>query len=201
MNPDDSDGAYHRGIWIEGLDMGARSYTEQRNRIMRWFNRLEKQYEGVQLVDIEKAGIYIDSCQDEVYAFFMNCYHLKDWINEDPKVPLSATSNVENFINSTECLRICADMCNRSKHSELTRYVRIDKDTELHSQAYSPERRYEIITRDNSDVIDAISEKGMWLKFRYEIGYLGKTIDALELAKSCIEKWGDFIAEHGLPVE
>ena len=61
-----------------------------------------------------------DNYIDDVYAFFQNCYHLKDWIKNDPTLPSSIRSEVEDYIDQTRALSICADLCNALKHLKLS---------------------------------------------------------------------------------
>ena len=69
---------------------------EQFERVKRWYSRIRDIYQG-------KPHIFpSDYYQDEVYAFFLNCYHLKDWIKNDDTVEPSKKNNVENFINQNE---------------------------------------------------------------------------------------------------
>jgi hypothetical protein len=40
-----------------------------------------------------------DNYIDEIYAFFLNCYYLKDWIKHDPTVPAPVQQAVEGWIS------------------------------------------------------------------------------------------------------
>jgi hypothetical protein len=50
---------------------------EQYERAWRWLIRLGDTDTG------RLHGSVSDSYQDEVYAYFQNCYHLKDWLKND----------------------------------------------------------------------------------------------------------------------
>ena len=90
-------------------------HKEQFERVQRWYEIFK---------EINKGRIHnrtSEFYQDEVYAFFINCYHLKDWIINDKTVVILGTKakkrkHVENYINSVDELKICADICNGSKH-------------------------------------------------------------------------------------
>jgi hypothetical protein len=87
-------------------------YQKQVERVERWYKRFAE-------ID---AGKLHDSdseyYQDDVYAFFLNCYHVKDWIIQDNSIIFldgSATVKhrgqvTEDFINNCTALRICADV-------------------------------------------------------------------------------------------
>jgi hypothetical protein len=70
------------------------TYLEQYRRMMRSYERF---------ASIDRGRVYdpsSESYDDEVFAFFLNCYHLKDWIkNDDGAGP--AQNDVESFINSS----------------------------------------------------------------------------------------------------
>jgi len=88
-------------------------FEEQFNRVKRFFDRIQ-----------DKEQIRTDY-EDNLWSFFQNCWHLKDWIKNDPGVPSSVSSAIEGDIKKYESLMICADLANRSKHFNLQR-VRLD---------------------------------------------------------------------------
>ena len=55
----------------------------------------------------------------ELFSFFEVCYHLKDWVKHSEKYTKGEMSDVEEFINSSKALIICANICNRLKHCQL----------------------------------------------------------------------------------
>ena len=83
-------------------------WVDQYYRMKRWYYLLEKMRKSTE-VDDDPTINYIDV----IYAFFQNCHHLKDWIKNDH---LKTNPDVEQFINENECMKICADICNGSKH-------------------------------------------------------------------------------------
>jgi hypothetical protein len=96
-----------------GKDMTAFGYHEQYDRMRRWYDRFSAVNDG-RLHDVQSEN-YLD----EIYAFFQNCYHLKDWIKNDSLVPSNIRASVESSINSNRALSICADICNSLKHLQL----------------------------------------------------------------------------------
>ncbi|MCF6150442.1 MAG: hypothetical protein E3K37_17540 [Candidatus Kuenenia sp.] len=88
-------------------------FEEQFYRVKRFFDRIQ-----------DKEQIRTDY-EDNLWSFFQNCWHLKDWIKNDPGVPSSVSSAIEDAVNEYESLMICADLANRSKHLKLQR-VRLD---------------------------------------------------------------------------
>lgn len=51
-----------------------KKFEEQYERVKRWYQRVEAITFGM------AHNKNTDFLQDEVFAFFINCYHLKDWI-------------------------------------------------------------------------------------------------------------------------
>ena len=78
-------------------------------RVERWLKRIEA-------TDRERTEY-----EDFLWAFFQNCWHLKDWIKNDGKLPATITGCVESDIRNYDSLKMCGDICNKSKHFELNR--------------------------------------------------------------------------------
>ena len=54
-----------------------------------------------------------DCISDAVFNFAVTGYHIKDWLKSE------GVSGVEEHINNNPMLRLCADLCNGSKHQLL----------------------------------------------------------------------------------
>ena len=101
----------------------AKSYRKKYKQVVRDFDRLQNIYNGLDPIsgttrfeDLEDK--FAGPGEDPVYTFFEHCYHLKDWIKEDNTAQkLGVDKFVEDFINNNNCLRVCADLCNASKHA------------------------------------------------------------------------------------
>lgn len=194
--------------------MRKKSYREQYNRMLRRFDDLKAIYADynapwkvkIQKMDsgITRTKFFIDSFGadelydynmkykergiDTIYTFFQNCFHLKDWMKEDSDIRILVSSkDIEDFVNQDSYLTICADLCNGSKHSRLKYNIRQDKDTDVEATCY--------VLRQEED-LEELSVSGAFL-----VICSGREYDALELAKSCIERWDDFIAKYGLPLD
>jgi hypothetical protein len=151
-------------------------YIEQFDRLRRWYQRLVPPGEGSAQPET------IDSYRDDFYAFFVNCYHLKDWIKNDPSVP-HLKGEVESFINRTESLSICADICNGLKHLKING-SRGGHNPRIHPEPHS---RWEIGTDPN--------KRGIGFVISTESG----EYDALQLAFDCMMNWEFFLAQNGEP--
>lgn len=150
-------------------------FTEQFKRTERWHKRLK-----VICKTIPKDWGPLEE-EDDVLAFFQNCYHLKDWVINDPSCEiLDKKKEVEKLINNSEFLKVCADLCNGSKHLELMN-PRLDKETKI--------TRVITVARHVSDPVIA-------RHFMIKSG--SKNYEALDLANRCIEEWKIFFKTKGM---
>jgi hypothetical protein len=91
-------------------------YREQYERMKRWYSCFAETDAG-RSHDAASSDFYTD----EIYAFFLNCYYLKDWIKHDGTVSPAVQNAIESHVNSSRPLRLCADICNSLKHLRLSR--------------------------------------------------------------------------------
>jgi hypothetical protein len=146
------------------------SYITQLNRVLRWYQRVKKISRGI--IHFRDSHFY----EDELFAFFLNCYHLKDWIKEDPNAAHVRVA-VEPFINSSPALSLCADLCNCQKHATLKRKPRSGHDRRLG-------RRFHFNLGNGPRI----------LSIRYEIVTDDATYDAYDIAQQCIRDWQTFLS-------
>jgi len=162
-------------------------HQEQFERLQRWYERFKKINDGQ--VHDKSSEFY----QDEVYAFFMNCYHLKDWIIEDDAVVLASKDDkgkkkriVENYINSVDDLKLCADICNSLKH------LCLDKNRKPRS---GEDPKF-----DRKSAKLNIGVGPIKIEMKYIIDTLSGPRDAFDIATKCIEAWGKFYSDNKLNV-
>src|SRR5260370_12903142 len=84
--------------------MGYTGYRHQLDRARRFLERMEA-------VDANEVEF-----QDMVWAFFQNCWHVKDWVEHDPQVPRLMKDAVIDRAHRSSVLKICREMCNGTKH-------------------------------------------------------------------------------------
>lgn len=153
-------------------------YQQQFKRMKRWYGRIKKIDQRIP--DEFNLRTNFRNYLDEVYAFFQNCYHLKDWIKNDDTVTQLAKDKVEDFIDKNVCMSICADLCNGSKHLKLIKPSRSKKDPKLQGLKVSMKR----------------GEPKPIIKVKISIKTKTGTIDALELVSECVQKWEEFIKKN-----
>lgn len=144
-------------------------YLEQYERVKRWYERLRLVNEG------KEFKLPSDYYQDEVLAFFINCYHLKDWIKNDP-ASKGLRRGVEEFVSKSEALGVCGDVCNGSKHLVITK-GRISSNTKIGGRNF----------------FLALGESLPIFRARYKIISGDKEYDAFDLATRCMEEWRMFL--------
>lgn len=149
---------------------------EQFERSKRYLNRVRNIYSGI----LSPIGHDRDSYDDDVISFFIHCYHVRDWIIHLNKIGITARQ-VDQFINDHVPLRICADLANGSKHCQLTRNLRTDRQPHFISKQ-----------RKTSFWLTG-SGGGNYMESKYKILSGGIIYDALELAEESVLLWTDFI--------
>ena len=68
-------------------------HIEQLERAGRWYQRVKE------IADGRDHSVSTDFYEDEIHAFFINCYHVKDWIKNYPTVKCSS-KDVEDYVNA-----------------------------------------------------------------------------------------------------
>ncbi len=166
------------------IEKKRRDWKSQLDRVKRNYDRAKKACYGQ--IDINGCGrlVHEQSCLDQIYNFFMNCYHLKDWLKKD-----NSFSGIEEFIDKHRELQLCADICNAHKHFELT-YKRLGDD-----------KNHEVKEKNEFTKIEGGK---MRKKITYFVNIVNTETDetlaryeALDLAKKCIELWEEFIKKYG----
>ncbi len=147
-----------------------RKCEEQFERVKRWYERFKRINEGTAQ---EKSTEYY---HDEVYAFFLNCYHLKDWIKNDTDVPEEVRQDVERFVGKSDALSTCGDLCNSIKHLKLNTPPR--RDAEFGRRLFK---------------VHIVEGAGSSMAVEYSIMTVRGQIDAFELATNCLHGWEQFI--------
>lgn len=151
-------------------------YREQLDRVRRYFNRIER---------INNSGEFdrpVEDLLDDVHGFFQNCYHLKDWLKNDPAFTMHTGPQIEQYIKNTPELAICADICNSTKHLILTRTPR---------SGAVPTMGKKQITIDITDTVsfsgEPVKEVPQRISMKVEIDHNGVTLDAFDVAKKCFK--------------
>src|SRR4030095_2546076 len=88
-------------------------HIQQYGRVRRYLERIQDQ-------DRDRTEY-----EDDLWSFFQNCWHLKDWLinDEDPGVSPELRDELKHKLSDSlgpyANLRICGDLANRTKHLKL----------------------------------------------------------------------------------
>lgn len=153
--------------------MTVQGWRVQYDRMRRWHARVR----SATAVD----DLYIDS----VYAFFIFCFHLKDWLAMDDSVAREVANAAEQLMNTDYPMQLCADLANGLKHVSVTRRPRLPAPVTLSTGIPSPEA--------SSNVDDYL---GLLPTIRAADGSF--IAGAPEIADLCVDRWDTFLRQHGL---
>ncbi len=153
------------------------SYLEQFARVQRFLKRIENQDRDSNDYD------------DDFWSFFQNCWHLKDWIKYDDSISSDICKSIEEGALNFLSLRICADLCNRSKHLKLTRNIR--EDAKITSRN----------TTVNAPTLSMNNENNAKLKCASTCEHIitlqdGSEFVALEIARQAVKDWESLLSEY-----
>lgn len=149
------------------------TWKEQWERVNRYYDRFRKINEG-----LEGHGEPSDYYFDDMLAFFLNCFHLRDWLKKDNFQSTKIRKTPDKYVEDTLCLAICADLANAVKHMKLD-----GKKFPLKSGS-APGR-----------IIRSMSVTGgsPIVVLKANIEHNGKVIDAFDLARECMDAWKEFL--------
>lgn len=148
------------------------NFLEQLDRVRRYLERIKNQ---------DRDSTEYD---DDLWSFFQNCYHLKDWIKNDPDVAEEIKGVVEEFVNGSQELRICADLAIRSKHSELRKVREDARITSRNVTIYPPTAGSDSTGTSTCQHIITLGD--------------GRKLIALDVARRAVEAWECFLSHKRL---
>ncbi len=167
-------------------DAGDASYKSQYKRVMRWYSLIKEIHEGRAHDRDEKYY------EDTYYAFFQNCYHLKDWIKNDSAIqskvnPKSLRNHpVEGYVNSNELLQLCGDICNATKHLILD------------WKPKHPQSQILMQRLGKNIKLELGGTEPPIISIDYVIQLKGASKNAFEVATDCIELWKIYLKNNEL---
>ncbi|MGA2585908.1 MAG: hypothetical protein ABSF88_02610 [Candidatus Aminicenantales bacterium] len=112
---------------------------------------------------------------DIVQSFFIFCYHLKDWLNNDLNIKVE---DIRELFSSNPELRYCADLCDGFKHLRRTKKLHSKSQPDYEKKVF--EFREEIRIPGCKFIIS--TDQG--------------DMDAFILASKCMDIWYEFIVKY-----
>ena len=147
------------------------TWRDQWERVERRLNDVRAVYRG--------APGGTPAAVDAVQSFFESVHHLKDWLGNDPTSPLTRADG-DALIESSNELKLCADLANGSKHFGLTRTRTGDLGTD--------------VTRNDATVFVGTGTSA----HRFYIESRGVELDVLDVAEVAVATWAHHLATKGL---
>jgi len=148
-------------------------YEAQLERAKRWKEKIEGIMDDYRNGKLSEEPVIL---ADMINAFFIFCHHIGDYIINDTNITINDQLVYDN-INNNECLKICHDICNGTKHLTLTRpktsgghfWVRLIANTNMKTKVKTFDVRLNSGTKDE---------------------------EFSALAENCINKWEEFIEKE-----
>lgn len=137
-------------------------------RMRRWLDRLKN------LLNNRGHDYTTDLFVDYFLAFFQNCYHLRDYLQNTNVV---SKNELDKLFENSVKLKACRDICNGTKHFSISK-PSIDAD-------FSIFRAY--------DYFNEYPNNEQWKVLVYDTTY-----DIVELARDCANEWTNFLLEQKL---
>ncbi|MEU4292111.1 hypothetical protein AB0E63_28130 [Kribbella sp. NPDC026596] len=160
-----------------------------------------------QLIEVATGSgpqlISSDHARDALLHFYMDAYHLKDWIGNDPAAGTASTS-VEDFVKATATLRLCADLANGAKHLKLTSTKTGDMQTGISSQSIIVQPgtvRARATVNDGGPITateNVPADDPMPALHSWEATSAGKMHDLVALADDVVATWTAWLQQQHL---
>jgi hypothetical protein len=163
-----------------------RDWKDQYERVIRWRVRLAGAAPGID-PDLPALRAF----QDYVHAFFVDCYHLTDWLLE---AGVAGEDEMKDFFLKNKCLRVAQGICDSAKHFHL----RKRHDSKFYREHYGGAA---IVVAESSTGVSAVfpqTDPSIALSGQYFVTTDEGTHDILTLADQCILAWTQLITSKGL---
>jgi hypothetical protein len=143
MDPRDDPRSWHKG----------QGWEDQLRRAQRWHRR------ATAAIGNARAGGMSDDDWDDIYAFFMNAYHVGDWMIADGAC---TRTDWYNLVKDHFELSLCRDLCNGVKHRRLTGKPAVDASPWTLREYVPPGERWHLLVGEPrrfhllEDVVDGV---------------------------------------------
>jgi hypothetical protein len=148
------------------------AYIDQFARVKRYLVRIESQNRDPTEYD------------DDLWSFFQNCWHLKDWVKNDSSLRPGLRhkfrgKELKKTLKECPSIKICADLANRTKHFELASNW-FDAEVTQRNVTVNLGKR----THSTSEHIITLND--------------GTKKVALKVARDAVKEWKKFFKTHKL---
>ncbi len=136
--------------------------------------------------DIKRFSVVTDdnfkSAVDAFTSFFIQCYHLRDWLIQSRY----GSRDINLFLSKSICLSLCRDLANMQKHKNIDMYESL--------YHFVNHRDFGIVTPITT-YFDPTKKEN---RFGLDIKEFGTLIDVIDLAEECVEEWEKFLYIHSI---
>lgn len=153
-------------------------YEQQLERTRRYYKRFQAINDGLEATAPSEHYI------DDMHAFFSVCYHIKDYLKNDPAFKKHTDQAIEAYVTNTQALAICADICNGQKHLALTRPPRSGGQPQFGKRTIA-------VGVGHSLAGDEVPQK---LAIQLEVEHAGNKLNAFAIASDAMNAWEVFVA-------
>lgn len=163
------------------------------DRVERWYKRIQEDQNHQDEID---ADIQLDN----IYAFFHNLYHLKDWVKADEKKfgvkrNKSLGTQLERLFDKdvgVKSMKVCSDLVNGLKHVVLNNY-RLDPETGVKKSTITKSIRLEYVVKGQSDTPSKDQQPS--INRRFIVTCLNVKYDIFDLARDCYKEINKFFKD------
>ncbi|HLG24161.1 MAG TPA: hypothetical protein VI564_04515 [Candidatus Nanoarchaeia archaeon] len=173
---------------LERLGIPVKPHLEQFARVHRWKKRLDK----IRFSNSQESSQ--PEHYDFIYAFFTNCYHLRDFLKHSKAIQ---TKLVDEFFTKNKEMQICRDICNESKHCVLDSPsigLEILNTNKKSAKGWAGV----CLIREYDPFQEVLKNDNPVKNIKYVVLADGKKYNVFELADKCYQLWTNFFKENKL---
>jgi hypothetical protein len=179
------------------------------------YQSMVRAYESLHALatDIGNTAVIGPAAGDAAKTFFIECYHLKDWLKKDLRI--KRPQDVEDFITNSPALSLAADLCNSLKHAgfDPNKNPRSGANLNQINLAHSLDIPANASASDEAGFIKMVKNPsdGDTITISRSIGRTrpvatatvvltvgGKKHEALKIATQCVKDWDSFLSTQGI---
>ncbi|MCK9578056.1 hypothetical protein M0R01_01010 [bacterium] len=144
-------------------------YNEQLDRVKRLRDDLNR----FSVATDENFNMAIDAFT----SFFIQCYHLKDWLIDSRYGRI----DIDIFVSRSPSLSLCRDIANTQKHKKLDKYE---------PQNHFVNHKVGDILTPIIEYYDPFRDQN---RFGIDVQEFDTLVDVVDLVKQCVEDWERFL--------
>jgi hypothetical protein len=173
---------------LKDLGLPIKPHLEQLERTKRWKKRLD---------DIRYSNSSVDKIPyqlDFIYAFFINCFHLRDFLKYSKTI---SDAIITKFFEDNIEMQICRDICNECKHCSLENPsigLTIPNTNKKSASGWAGV----CLVKDYDPFQEVLKNDNPIKNIKYVILAEGKMYNVFDLTDKCLNLWERFFKENSL---